>query len=616
MSSSPAAMWISSSVPTIRSQSGSTGLQMLRHACRSGCSAPRPRRGRRGPRGSAGSRCRRRPCRPAARAMRIAFRCAAVGVRLGEMRAGDDDGAGGADEVLVDVGFGQRHVGAVLAVEEQREGACRPRPRGWRAPSAAPDRPCTPSSATPSRVSCSRMKRPNCSSPTPVMRPHFRPSRAAPMAMLVGRAADRFREARDVLQARADLLAVEVDRRAPDGDDIEARRALAPSGHRLAPVFASVWPFRSHASAADCPLGYRRMTSIGEHKFCDSVNSEHSVPIGGDASCFVSGCSAPGASARFTGGNIASSRGGEAGGARRRRRKAAAALAEATGAEVRDADAIIAAGDIDAVLIGTPTDTHADFIEAAARAGKAVLCEKPVDLDLEAGRELPQGGGGGGHPADDRLQPPLRPEFRRAEEAHRRGRDRQGRDRHGDLARPRPAADLLYRALGRPLSRHDDPRFRHRALHARRGAGRGLRLRVVAGRSGDRQGRRRRHGAGDDEDRVRQALRRSPTRGAPPTATTSASRCTARRAWRAPTTSTRPRSRSPASSGFAGDPVQQLLPRALRRRLSARARRLHRRGRQGQAADARAGRDGLAAQRLADAATESRESGKPVAING
>ena len=60
---------------------------------------------------------------------------------------------------------------------------------------------------------------------------------------------------------------------------------------------------------------------------------------------------------------------------------AAGALADATGAEVRDAAAILEAGDIDAVLIGTPTDTHADLIEAAARAGKAVLCEKPVDLD-------------------------------------------------------------------------------------------------------------------------------------------------------------------------------------------------------------------------------------------
>src|SRR5688500_11234591 len=63
--------------------------------------------------------------------------------------------------------------------------------------------------------------------------------------------------------------------------------------------------------------------------------------------------------------------------------KAAAALAEKTGAAVRGLDAIIAAGDIDAILIGTPTDTHADLIEAGARAGKAVLCEKPIDLAAE-----------------------------------------------------------------------------------------------------------------------------------------------------------------------------------------------------------------------------------------
>ncbi|MFY8038636.1 MAG: inositol 2-dehydrogenase [Bosea sp. (in: a-proteobacteria)] len=63
---------------------------------------------------------------------------------------------------------------------------------------------------------------------------------------------------------------------------------------------------------------------------------------------------------------------------------AAQGLATALGAEVRSADAIIAATDIDAVLICSPTDTHADLIEAAVRAGKAVFCEKPVDLD--AGR--------------------------------------------------------------------------------------------------------------------------------------------------------------------------------------------------------------------------------------
>ena len=53
------------------------------------------------------------------------------------------------------------------------------------------------------------------------------------------------------------------------------------------------------------------------------------------------------------------------------------------GAEVRTIEAIEAADDIDAVVICTPTDTHADLIERFARAGKAIFCEKPIDLDVE-----------------------------------------------------------------------------------------------------------------------------------------------------------------------------------------------------------------------------------------
>ncbi|MBN8995882.1 MAG: inositol 2-dehydrogenase [Rhizobiales bacterium] len=59
---------------------------------------------------------------------------------------------------------------------------------------------------------------------------------------------------------------------------------------------------------------------------------------------------------------------------------AARTLAEAHGAEVRSADDIISSRDIDAVVIATPTDTHADLIERAAGVKKAVFCEKPVDL--------------------------------------------------------------------------------------------------------------------------------------------------------------------------------------------------------------------------------------------
>ena len=53
---------------------------------------------------------------------------------------------------------------------------------------------------------------------------------------------------------------------------------------------------------------------------------------------------------------------------------AAKALAASTGAEVREADAIMAASDIDAVLITTPTEQHPTMIEQAAKAGKAIFC--------------------------------------------------------------------------------------------------------------------------------------------------------------------------------------------------------------------------------------------------
>jgi myo-inositol 2-dehydrogenase/D-chiro-inositol 1-dehydrogenase len=63
--------------------------------------------------------------------------------------------------------------------------------------------------------------------------------------------------------------------------------------------------------------------------------------------------------------------------------EAAEAIAKISGAEIRGVDAIMNAKDIDAVLITTPTDLHADMIEQAARAGKAIFCEKPIDLSVE-----------------------------------------------------------------------------------------------------------------------------------------------------------------------------------------------------------------------------------------
>ena len=65
-------------------------------------------------------------------------------------------------------------------------------------------------------------------------------------------------------------------------------------------------------------------------------------------------------------------------------RAAADAVSASTGAPVMDsATDVFAAGDVDAVLIATATDTHVDLLELAVAAGKPVLCEKPIDLSLD-----------------------------------------------------------------------------------------------------------------------------------------------------------------------------------------------------------------------------------------
>ncbi len=73
-------------------------------------------------------------------------------------------------------------------------------------------------------------------------------------------------------------------------------------------------------------------------------------------------------------------------------------LAASYGIAVRTSEEIIADPEIDAVLIATSTDTHSDLIEAATAAGKAVLCEKPVDLSLERALACQKAVAGSGQP--------------------------------------------------------------------------------------------------------------------------------------------------------------------------------------------------------------------------
>ena len=46
-------------------------------------------------------------------------------------------------------------------------------------------------------------------------------------------------------------------------------------------------------------------------------------------------------------------------------------------------ETILEDSSVDAVLISSSTDTHADLIVQSAKAGKAIFCEKPIDLSIE-----------------------------------------------------------------------------------------------------------------------------------------------------------------------------------------------------------------------------------------
>jgi myo-inositol 2-dehydrogenase / D-chiro-inositol 1-dehydrogenase len=59
-------------------------------------------------------------------------------------------------------------------------------------------------------------------------------------------------------------------------------------------------------------------------------------------------------------------------------------LADRTGSRaVQDPDEVFAEADLDGVVIASPTPTHVDLMTRAAARGLAVLCEKPIDLDID-----------------------------------------------------------------------------------------------------------------------------------------------------------------------------------------------------------------------------------------
>jgi myo-inositol 2-dehydrogenase/D-chiro-inositol 1-dehydrogenase len=64
----------------------------------------------------------------------------------------------------------------------------------------------------------------------------------------------------------------------------------------------------------------------------------------------------------------------------------AAEVAAQTGTVLADANQVLSDPDIDGVILASPTDLHLEQCLQAVAAGKAVLCEKPLDLDLHRAR--------------------------------------------------------------------------------------------------------------------------------------------------------------------------------------------------------------------------------------
>lgn len=67
--------------------------------------------------------------------------------------------------------------------------------------------------------------------------------------------------------------------------------------------------------------------------------------------------------------------------------QAATQLADKYSATVVDREQALSASAIDAVIITSSTDTHADLIELSALAQKAIFCEKPIHLDIARTRQ-------------------------------------------------------------------------------------------------------------------------------------------------------------------------------------------------------------------------------------
>ncbi len=101
---------------------------------------------------------------------------------------------------------------------------------------------------------------------------------------------------------------------------------------------------------------------------------------------------------------------------------AAQKLASSCNASVaQSVEEIWAANDVDAVLIASSTNTHADLLSGAIRAGKPVYCEKPIDMNLERVKAVVQEAHNHPHPIMMGFSRRFDPNHRGLREAVQRG---------------------------------------------------------------------------------------------------------------------------------------------------------------------------------------------------
>jgi len=142
--------------------------------------------------------------------------------------------------------------------------------------------------------------------------------------------------------------------------------------------------------------------------------------------------------------------------------------------------------EIEAVLVCSPTPSHAEFTEAAARAGKHVFCEKPIALDPDRVRESLK--------VVERAGVKLQVGFnRRFDPTFARVRQAVVDGEVGDVhlvritARDPRRRRRVRESLRRDVRGHDDPRLRHGPVPLRVRDRGGLRVRSRSRRSRNRK---------------------------------------------------------------------------------------------------------------------------------